>query len=143
MNNSKIKPPYWYWIVAAIALIWNILGLSNFILTAFFKSQLMVGLTLEQQNLVNKVPLWAMICFGIATVTGTLGCVLLLLRKKLAMPLFSISLITMIAQFINWLVIQKAGDYFPNSYTMPTLVVLVGLFLIWFTKFSFRKNWVV
>lgn len=135
------KPPIWFWAVAVIALLWNLFGLFNFYVSTFDQVSILETLNQEQRELFEAMPLWATIAFGIATVAGTLASLGLLVRKKLAKPLFVISLVAMIAQFINWLFIQNAAEVFPNSYTMPSIVVLVGVVLILFANKGIQKDW--
>jgi len=86
--------------------------------------------------------MWATIAFGIATIGGTLASIGLLLRKKWAKQLFIISLIALVAQFVNWLFIQKAPEVFPNSYTMPITVTVMGILLVLYTQYAMRKGWI-
>ena len=96
------KPPVWFWVVAVIALLWNLFGLFNFYISTFDQVSILETLNQEQRELFEAMPLWATIAFGVATVTGTLASLGLLIRKRLAKPLFVVSLVTMVAQFINW-----------------------------------------
>ena len=135
------KPPIWFWVVAVIALLWNLFGLFNFYVSTFDQVSILETLNQEQRELFEAMPLWATIAFGVATVLGTLASIGLLVRKKLAKPLFVVSLVAMAAQFINWLFIQNAPEVFPNSYTMPVVVVIVGILLIFFSNKAIQKGW--
>lgn len=136
------KPPVWFWVVGVIALLWNLFGLFNFYISTFDQVSILETLNQEQRELFEAMPLWATIAFGVATVTGTLASLGLLVRKRLAKPLFVVSLVAMVAQFINWLFIQNAPEVFPNSYTMPAAVVIVGLLLIFFSNKAIQKGWI-
>ncbi len=140
-TNEYNKPPIWFWVVSAIALLWNLFGLFNFYVSTFDQVSILETLNQEQRELFEAMPMWATIAFGVATVSGTLGSIGLLLRKKWAKPLFIISLVTLVAQFINWLFIQNAPEVFPNSYTMPAVVVIVGVLLIFFSNKAIQKGW--
>ena len=139
--TTSIKLPIWFWVVSVLALLWNLFGLFNFYISTFDQATILETLNQEQRELFEAMPLWATICFGIATISGTLACIGLLMRKKWAKQLFIISFITMVAQFVNWLFIQNAPEIFPNSYTMPTAVVLVGILLILFANMGIKKGW--
>ena len=135
------KPPVWFWVVAVIALLWNLFGLFNFYISTFDQVSILETLNQKQRELFEAMPLWATIAFGVATVTGTLASLGLLVRKRLAKPLFVVSLVAMVAQFINWLFIQNAPEVFPNSYSMPAAVVIVGVLLIIFSNKGIQKGW--
>lgn len=140
-TNESNKPPVWFWVVAGIALLWNLFGLYNFYISTFHQVTILETLNQEQRALFEAMPMWATVAFGIATVSGVLASIGLLTRKKWAKPLFVISLIAMVAQFVNWLFIQNAPEVFPNSYTMPITVVVVGILLILFTNKGTQKDW--
>jgi len=141
-NDVSNKPPIWFWAVAIIALLWNLFGLFNFYVSTFDQVTILATLNQEQRELFESMPMWATIAFGIATIGGTLASIGLLLRKKWAKQLFIISLIALVAQFVNWLFIQKAPEVFPNSYTMPITVTVMGILLVLYTQYAMRKGWI-
>lgn len=142
MTTNRInKPPVWFWVLSALALLWNLFGLFNFYNSTFNQVAILETLNQEQRELFEAMPMWATIAFAIATISGTLASVGLLLRKKWAKSMFIVSLIAMLAQFVNWLFIQNAPEVFPNSYTMPIVVVLVGIFFILFANKGIQKGW--
>ncbi len=140
-KSESNKPPIWFWAIAIAALLWNLFGLFNFYISTFDQASLLETLNQEQRKLFEAMPTWAIVCFGVATVGGTLASLGLLIRRKWAKSLFVISLIAMIAQFINWLFIQKAPEVFPDSYTMPVVVVIVGILLIFFSNKAVQESW--
>ncbi|MEC8832124.1 MAG: hypothetical protein VX772_07175, partial [Bacteroidota bacterium] len=80
--------------------------------------------------------------FAIAVFSGTLACIGLLMRKKWARPLFIISLLAAVAQFIHWLFISNAVEAFgPSTYTMPIIILVIGLYLISFSGKGIQKGW--
>lgn len=139
--TTSVKPPVWFWVVGAFALLWNLYGLFNFYLSTFNQVAILETLNQEQRELFESMPMWATVAFAIATITGTIASIGLVMRKKWAKSLFIISLVTMIAQFANWLFIQNAPEVFPDSYTMPIVVVIVGILLILFANMGIKKDW--
>ena len=135
------KPSIWFWIASALALIWNLFGVFNYLYQAFNQVAILETLNQQQRELFEAIPAWATAAFAIAVFSGTIACIALLLRKKWAKPLFVISLICAVAQFVNWLFIQKAPEVFPNSYTMPLAVVIVGGLLIYLSSQAINKGW--
>ncbi len=138
---SSSKPPVWFWVVAGIALLWNLFGLFNFYISTFNQVTILETLNQEQRELFEAMPIWATVAFGIATIGGVIATIGLFIRRKWAKQLFVISLIAMVVQFVNWLFIQKAPEVFPNSYTMPVAVVIVGVLLIFFCNKAIQKGW--
>lgn len=140
--TTKVKPPTWFWVVSAIALLWNLFGVMNYLMQAFNQVALLESMDQAQREAFESIPAWATAAFAIAVFSGTIGCIGLLLRKKWARPLFIISLIAAVAQFIHWLFISNAVEAFgPSTYTMPVIVILIGLYLISFSKKGIAKGW--
>lgn len=141
MTNSTSKPSIWFWVISVIALFWNFFGVFQYLYTAYNQVEMLETMTQVQREVFETIPAWATACFAIAVFSGTIACIALLLRKKWAKPLFIISFITAIAQFINWLFIQNAAEVFPNSYAMPITVTIIGLLLIMFSNKSIQNGW--
>jgi len=99
--------------------------------------------TEEQIKLITETPAWANGAFAIAVFGGVLGCILLLLRKKLAKTVFLLSLIGIVVQmYYNFFVIDSIAIYGPGATIMPIMIILFALYLIWYSKFCIKKNWI-
>ena len=144
MTNFSTKPPIWFWIIGIVALLWNLMGVNAYLQEAYqtegFKAMYN---TPELLEMVNSTPAWATAAFAIAVFAGALGCIALLLRKSWAKPLFLLSLIGIVVQMIYNLFISKAMEvYGPGAALMPALVIVVGIFLVWYSKKSAAKGWI-
>ena len=140
--TTTVKPPVWFWIMSVIALLWNLMGVFNYLNQAFNQIAILESLDQAQREAFEGIPAWATAAFAIAVFAGLAGSIGLLLRKKWARPLFVISLIAAVAQFIHWLFISNAVEAFgPSIYTMPIIVVIIGLYLIFFSKQGIQKGW--
>ncbi|MFD2099574.1 hypothetical protein [Flagellimonas iocasae] len=140
--TTTVKPPISFWIMSVIALLWNLMGVFNYLNQAFNQVSILESLDQAQREVFEGIPAWATAAFAIAVFSGLAGSIGLLLRKKWARPLFIVSFIAALAQFINWLFISDAVEAFgPSTYTMPILVLLIGLYLIFFSKVGIKKGW--
>ena len=94
-------------------------------------------------ELYTNVPAWATAAFAIAVWFGALGCLLLILRKKIAKMVLLISLIGIIVQMIYNVFMSKSMEvYGPGGAIMPIMVMVIGIFLIWFSQKSITKGWI-
>ncbi len=135
MTESKIKPTTSFWIIGIIALIWNLMGVFAYLQEAYMTVEDLAALPPDQQALFENVPAWVTGAFAFAVFGGALGCILLLLRKKLANFVFIISFIGIIAQMTYNLLLSKALEvYGPGRMIMPIMVIVIGAFLIWYSK---------
>lgn len=135
MSESKIKPTSPFWIIGIVAFIWNLLGVSEYIRIAYMTAEDLAALPIEEQALYDNIPAWATAAFALAVFGGTLGCILLLLRKKLAYIVFIISFLSILAQMTYNIFMSKAVEvYGPGGLIMPVMVIIVAAFLVWYSK---------
>ncbi|UJH68049.1 hypothetical protein [Allomuricauda sp. SCSIO 65647] len=141
MSNTT-KPPIWFWVVSSVALVWNLMGVFNYLNQAYNQEAILESLTQAQREVFEGIPAWATAAFAIAVFSGAIASIALFLRKKWAKPLFVVSLVAAVAQFIHWLFISNAVEAFGSStYLLPILVVVIGLFLVFFSKKGIQKGW--
>ncbi len=141
-DKSTTKPPMWFWIVSIVALLWNGFGVDAYIGQAYQTERWKSQFTAEQLEMANNAPSWVTAAFALAVFGGLLGCIALLLRKKLARPILLVSLVAIIAQMTYQLFISKALEvYGPGGAIMPILVIVVGVFLLWLSKKGITKGW--
>ncbi|NDV17096.1 hypothetical protein GO009_13775 [Muricauda sp. TY007] len=140
--TTSVKPPTWFWVVSVIALLWNLMGVGNYLNQAFNQMALLESMDQAQREAFEGIPAWATAAFAIAVFSGTLACIGLLLRKKWARTFFIISLVAAVAQFIHWLFISNAVEAFGSStYAMPVVIIIIGIYLIFFSKKGIEKGW--
>ena len=138
MTDSTSKPPVWFWIVGVVALIWNGLGVMAYLARAFATEEMIAELPAEQQaEFLTEYPAWYTGAFAIAVFAGVLGCLALLLKKKFAYSLFILSALGAIVQHIYLFMNVDMA-----SVMMPVMVIVVCLFLIWFSKNATAKGWI-
>ena len=108
--STSIKPPVWFWVVSIFALLWNAGGVFTYLDTAFNQVAMLEEMTQAQRELFENFPAWATGAFAMAVFSGLFASIGLLLRKKWAKPLFILSLLMAVAQFIQWLFVQNAAE---------------------------------
>lgn len=142
MTTFSNKPPIWFWIVSSLALIWNAMGVNQYLQQAYNTESFRALYTLEQLALMDETPSWATAAFAIAVFGSVLACVLLLLRNKLAKLVFLIALIAIGVQMTHGLIISKSYEVTSTLQTsMAIIVPFVGLLLYLFARTSTIKGW--
>lgn len=140
--TDSIKPPTWFWVVALLALLWNFVGVFNYLHQAYDKTAILEDLDQVQREVFLGIPAWATAAFAIAVFAGALASIGLLLLKKWSRPLFVLSLLAQLAQFLHWLVLSDAVAAFgPKTYIMPAIVVAVAIYLVTFSTKGIQKGW--
>ncbi|MCW5515183.1 hypothetical protein [Muriicola sp. Z0-33] len=142
-DNVSVKPPMWFWIVSAVALVWNIMGVMAYLGSAFITEEMKAEMPSDQLALMENTPAWVTAAFAIAVWGGFLGCIALLLRKKWARPVLLISLIGIIVQMSYSFFMTNASEVYGQvqGVIMPILLIVIGAALVLLAKTATNKNW--
>ncbi len=142
--TTVTKPNTAFWIIAVLALLWNLIGVffwisENFLMTEEIKATLPP----EQLELVNDAPTWGVIVYAIATIGALIASILLLMRKRLAIALFGISLLAiLILQGYYIFAMDTVGKMGPlEALLMPLIVIAVAIFEYFYSKGAARNGW--
>jgi hypothetical protein len=142
-QQTKSAVPAWYWVIAAVALLWNLMGCAFFAMELFAQEALMETMTEAQRAWARSVPGWIYFVYGVAVTTGVLGSIGLFLRKSWATMMFTICLVAVIVQMVYTMLIggglQAMG---PSGLIMPALVIVIAAALLWFSSFARRRGWI-
>lgn len=133
---TTTKPPVWFWIISILALIWNSMGVNQYLQQAYNTEAFKSMVSTEKLEMIGQLPTWYTAVFAIAVFAGALGCILLLLRKKLAYFVLLLSLISVLFQM----------GYITFSMNMANImtpfIVIAAVLLVLFSKHSKKKNWI-
>ncbi len=142
MSQSP-KLPVWFWIVAALALIWNLLGVFAYIQQMTISDEALAALPAAERALYDAYPAWAAAAFAVAVFGGAAGSALLLLRNKLAIPVFGASLAGIAVQMVHSLFIANSvAVYGPGAAIMPVMIVVISAALLWWSMQLKAKGWI-
>lgn len=142
MTNSTNKPTTIFWVIAVAALLWNIMGVTAYLGDAYMPEEVFITLPDAQQEMYNTRPAWATAAFALGVFGGLLGCIMLLLRKKIAKPLFIISLVSVLVLYLYMFGMNDGLEVLgPNSIYMPIMVTIVCILLVLFANKSIKKGW--
>jgi len=80
--------------------------------------------------------------FGFAVVSGVIGCLLLLVKKAFSYKVLLASLVAVLVQMGYVFGIQQAAAVLGrDALMMPSVVILWGMFLVWFSRLAVTKHW--
>jgi hypothetical protein len=132
MMTDGTKAPIWFWIIGAITLLWNTMGLAAYFQQFMMSADAFSALRPEQQNLLLNQPVWLTSAFAVAVFAGFVGSILLLVRKRLAVRMFLLSMIAVFIQFGGlFLFLGYADMLIGGEWIMPILIPIfaVGFYL--------------
>ena len=140
--NLTSKPSKGFWIIGLVSLIWNLMGVFQYLQQAYMTDSFKEMYTEEQLNMITDSPSWATAAFAIAVFAGAIGSLLLLLRKKIAKSVLILSLMGVLVQmYHNFFVIDSMAIYGPGAIAMPIMVIGFAIFLIWYADYATKKGW--
>lgn len=142
--STATKSPLWFIIVGVIALLWNLIGLWGFSNS--------ISMTPEQLGEVPErmrgyfeegFPWFYWAAYGLAVIAGVLGSIMLLLKKKWATLIFSLSLIGVLAlNTWTFLISDMPESMIAEDYIIQTSVIAVGILLLFLSKRAEREGWI-
>lgn len=142
MHSTSNKPNTAFWSIAVIALLWNLLGVSQFFIQAMNTETFRSQYTAEQLVVIDALPLYYILIFAVAVFSSIIGAIFLILRKKLSIPFLLIGLLAVLAQSLyNLFINEGKSTYGPFEYTMLLILPLAAYLLWWYSKFCNRKAW--
>ena len=137
-DQSENKIHWSFWVISVIALLWNVMGVINFI--AQMNPEVLEMYRESERAIIEGRPIWATAGFAIAVIAGALGGLLLLLRRRLAPTLFLLSFFGTIVAVLHSVgsgISFGAGEIV-GIIAMP---IIVAAFLIWYSQYAGRRSW--
>ncbi len=140
--STNNKPGAGFWVIGIIALLWNGWGVIAYLTQAFLTDDLKALMPEEQVELLEATPAWVTAAFAIAVFGGLLGSLLLLMRRKLATPLFLLSLIGVLAQMGYSFFATNSAEVYGTvqGIVIPVIVILFAVFLYFHSKKNAAKG---
>lgn len=83
------RTPWHIWVVGILALLWNLSGAFTIMLS---QAGQLPGLSAEEMAFYAAQPLWFVIVTDIALLAAVAGAVAILLRRRLAVSIYGLSL---------------------------------------------------
>jgi hypothetical protein len=130
---DRVSTPRQLWFVGVLALLWNLVGAFDYLMSQTRNASYMAEFSPEQLEFFYGFPAWVVAAWAIAVWGGVLGSLLLLMRKALAAPVFLASLLAMtVTAFHNYGIangMEVIGGGFELAFTAVIFIVQVLLLL--------------
>ena len=135
--------PKWYFPVAGLALVWNLLGCAAFLSDVMLTADDLAQMTAAQRVLYETRPAWAVAATAIAVWGGAVGCIGLILRKRWATPLLVASLAGVIVQDLGLVLLSGAAMQLePIAIGLQCVVLLVAIGLVMLARKASALEWI-
>jgi hypothetical protein len=139
------RAPWHFWAVAAVSLAWNAFGafdysMSHIVGDAYFRE---AGMNDAQIAAMHVMPAWATAVWAIGVWGAVAGSLLLLLRNRLAVPAFALSLAGFLASLAYTYLLSDAWKVMESGTTTALNAVILAscLFFLWYARMATAKGW--
>jgi hypothetical protein len=130
---SLPRPPLWFLAASIGGIAWNVFGAVQLAgsVTATEASLIASGLTSEQAAVMTGYPGWMTLAFALGMSGGLTGSVLLLLRRRIALPVLAVSLVAYVALWAGDAVHGVfAAMGLPQVVTLTVVVAIAAALLL-------------
>ncbi len=143
-DSTSQKAPVLFWIISVIAIIWNAMGVYQYLQQAYQTDAFKASMPSEEAlEMALNTPSWAMSAFAVAVFFGLLASIALILKKRWANTLFLISLIGIIVQMIHNVFISDSIEMMGTiAIIFPIIILIIGVFLYFYSKKAIANGWI-
>ena len=140
---SEETIPGWFKGAVYAAIAWNLIGVMQYLMHVSTTPEQLAMMPVAQRDLLMAMPAWADAAFAVAVFGGTIGSVLMLMKKALAVQLFVISMAGVLAQNYYSFFMSNAIEVMgPAAVAVPAVVFTIGALLIWFSLVAKKNAWI-
>ena len=140
-NNDAV--PRSFLIIGAAALLWNLLGVSVFVTQITMTEAVLMALPDAQRAVYENMPSWPMATNAAAVTMSVLGCILLLLKRGLAVACFGLSLASLVVQmYYAFIYVDSIGIFGVGSAVVSTTLFVIAVALLWYSRSVRQKGWI-
>ncbi len=138
-KHSTVGTPWHLWVIGIVTALWNAMGVLDFIMTVTKNEAYMSGFTQEQLDYFYGFPMWVVVIWAIAVFGSLLGSLMLLLRTKLAVAVFAISLLAMVSTAIYNFVFTNGLEIMGTGGAIFTAIIFVVAALLVFYAVKMKQ----
>lgn len=136
MTEAPMKTPWHTWLIGVVAALFNSIGVFDFVMSMAKGAQYLVsvGMTPDQIAHYQALPSWMTVVWAVGVFGAFLASILLLLRRKLALPVFVLSLAAFLVNLFYTYVLTNGGAIMGRQMAI-TSAVIAGL-LVFFSGYA-------
>lgn len=133
MNSTSIQPSANFLLICSLALVWNLMGVVAYLGQTFMGQKTLLSLSKSEQYYFSNMPAWVTAVFATAVFSGVIGSIAMLFKKKIATLLYSISLVSLLAQQVYNFLIQDFITISGVGLILPLSTIIIGIVLLWYS----------
>lgn len=134
------KAPWHFWLIAGLAACWNVIGGYDYTMShlqgeTYYRQ---MGMSAAQIAMMANYPSWMHAVWAIGVWGSVAGSVLLLLRMRWAFQAFALSALGAAGALAYNLAVPGVAAV--QSPVMPVVIVVICLFLVWFSRAMAKRG---
>jgi hypothetical protein len=133
-------PPAWFRILALIAVLWNAFGAFQYLSAVGMFGDPTVNLTDAERAAAEAIPPLVMGAFALGVFSGLAGSLGLLFRKRWAVPMLFLSLLSL-AVLEGYIVFLSGALEAFGGAALPITIVAVAALLAWLAYHARQRGW--
>jgi hypothetical protein len=131
MEGSARTTPVHLWIVGILSLLWNLIGVTDYVMTQTRNETWVAMMTAEQLAWFDAAPAWSQAAWALGVWGALLGSVLLLARSRYAVHAFGLSLAGLAGTTVyQWLIEPMPGEVDPLMAAFPVVIWAIAIALL-------------
>lgn len=136
--------PWHLWLIGIIGGLWSSIGVISFMLTQMNVEAVMSRFPPQQREYFESFPLWAVAFWAIGVFGGVIGCLLLLLKNRLAFEVLLASAIGAIVSNLGGLFLLGGMEVMRDTGGLgfTAVPIIFGAFLAYYAR-AMRRNGVL
>jgi len=144
MTKQPKKNPLWFSILAVVFIIWNLIGVLQYLGQVTMDDATKNQMDQELLKLMNATPKVITALFAIAVWSAFSASILLLLKKASALLLFRLSLIAVLIQTAYTILATNGPELVGvvSYYGLQTSIIVIGILQIYFSRKAILKSWI-
>lgn len=137
------RTPVWFRAVIGLGILWNVFGVYQFATQTFADETMLLngGMTAAQAALYAGLPVWMPIAFGVGTIGGLIGTLLLLAGRQSATPVLGLSLAGYIVLYIGDMTEGVFAAFGTPQVVILSSVVAIAVGLFMLARVAARRGW--
>ena len=136
------RPTMGFWVIGILLLLWNLMGDAAYLSQVTTDLDALARTDPATARAFAEMPKWAWGVYAVAVWSGTAAAIALLLRRKVAIWLFALSLAAIVVQFgRTFLMTDLIAEQGWGTIIFPIVIFVLGLFPIWWSRLSASQGW--
>ena len=136
-GGRRDRTPWHLWVVGVLSLLWNGFGCYDYTMTNLRGDTYLreFGYTDEQVAYFNAMPAWMTAAWAIGVWGGLLGSLLLLLRRRWAVPAYAVSLLAVVVSLVHGFLLSDMSEVMGTEASVVQVVIFVlAALLLWYSS---------